>query len=59
LNSFAARGPPASGKGTLIGVRLQPMDLALLDDWAAAQEDKPSRPEAMRRLIQMQLRRKD
>jgi hypothetical protein len=49
------RGPPATGKGTLIGVRLQPPELALLDEWAAAQEDKPSRPEAMRRLMQLQL----
>jgi hypothetical protein len=42
------RGPPATGKGTLVGVRLQPAEMALLDDWIAEQEIPPSRPEAMR-----------
>jgi metal-responsive CopG/Arc/MetJ family transcriptional regulator len=49
------RGPPATGKGTLIGVRLQPPSLAGVDAWAAAQEDKPSRPEAIRRLVELSL----
>jgi len=44
-------GPPATGKGTLIGVRLQPPELAKVDGWAAGQEDHPSRPEAIRRLL--------
>jgi hypothetical protein len=44
------RGPPATGKGTLIGVRLQPAELRTLDEFAATQEDKPSRPEALRRI---------
>jgi hypothetical protein len=44
------RGRPATGKGTLIGVRLQPPDLAAVDEWAARQADQPSRPEAIRRL---------
>jgi hypothetical protein len=44
------RGPAPTGKGTLIGVRLQPPTLARLDDWIAMQEDRPSRPEAIRRL---------
>jgi hypothetical protein len=44
------RGPPATGKGTLIGVRLQPPELAELDAWIAVQDDpKPTRPEALRR----------
>jgi hypothetical protein len=43
-------GRPATGKGTLVGVRLQPPELARVDEWAAEQEDKPSRPEALRRL---------
>lgn len=38
--------------GTLIGVRLQPESLSRLDAWAAAQDDRPSRPEAVRRLIE-------
>jgi hypothetical protein len=49
------RGPPATGKGTLIGVRLQPDSLQLVDNWAAKQDDQPSRPEAIRRLIEMAL----
>jgi hypothetical protein len=44
-------GPPATGKGTLIGLRLQPPDLAAVDEWASKQEDEPSRPEAIRRLL--------
>jgi hypothetical protein len=48
-------GPPATGKGTLIGVRLQPNDLAKVDSWAARQDDKPSRPEAIRRLLDQAL----
>jgi hypothetical protein len=42
------RGPPATGKGTLIGVRLQPPELAQLDDWIAEQEGDFTRPEAIR-----------
>jgi hypothetical protein len=45
------RGPPATGKGELIGVRLQPAALAQLDTWISHQDDKPSRPEAIRRLL--------
>jgi len=44
------RGPPPTGKGVPVQVRLQPELLVRLDGWIAAQEDKPSRPEALRRL---------
>lgn len=44
------RGPAPTGKGTQIGVRLQPPELAALDTWIAAQPEKPTRPEALRRL---------
>ena len=37
-------------------VRLLPEPLAVLDDWAAQQPDKPSRPEAIRRLIELGLK---
>jgi hypothetical protein len=40
------RGPPATGKVTLVGVRLQPNLLAALDKWAAAHNDRLGRPEA-------------
>lgn len=41
----------AEQAGTMIGVRLQPDALAQLDAWGAAQPDKPSRPEAIRRIL--------
>jgi hypothetical protein len=49
-------GPPATGIGTLIGVRIQPDDLELLDQWRNEQPDKPGRPEAIRRLVEMAVR---
>jgi hypothetical protein len=45
------RGPPATGKGLLIGVRIQPNALKELDGWIRRQRDEPSRPEAIRRLV--------
>jgi hypothetical protein len=39
----------------LIGLRLQPRPLALVDRWAASQKDDPSRPEAIRRLAELGL----
>jgi hypothetical protein len=45
------RGPEPTGKGTMIGVRLQPEALARVDRWRSEQADKPSRPEAIRRLV--------
>jgi Arc/MetJ-type ribon-helix-helix transcriptional regulator len=42
--------------GTLIGVRLQPEVLARLDAWIAQQVPPyPSRPEAVRRLMELAL----
>ena len=49
------RGPPATGKGMLIGVRLQPSALGQVDRWAHSQKDNPSRPEAIRRLVEIAL----
>ena len=46
------RGPAPTGQGTLIGVRLHPPDLAVLDSWISQQaEPRPSRPEALRTLM--------
>jgi len=43
----------ADAPGTMVGVRLQPEQLAALDAWIETQPDpKPSRPEAMRRLAE-------
>ena len=49
------RGPKPTGKGELIGVRIQPPKLARLDYWISQQEDAPSRPEAIRRLLEQGL----
>jgi hypothetical protein len=51
------RGPLPTGKGELLGVRVQPRLLAALDKWIAQQADGPSRPEAIRRLLEQALAR--
>jgi hypothetical protein len=48
--------PVTTGKGTLIGVRLLDAPLASLDEWIAAQGDGPTRPEAIRRLVEIGLK---
>jgi hypothetical protein len=52
------RGPPPTGVGLLIGVRIQPDDLQLLDAWRGDQPDEPGRPEAIRRLVEFALKEK-
>ena len=53
------RGRPATGRGFTVGVRFQPDKLAALDAWIARQpEPQPSRPEAIRQLIENGLARK-
>lgn len=44
-------GRPATGRGQTVGVRLHPDQLGKLDAWREAQDDKPTRPEAVRRLL--------
>ena len=48
-------GPPATGKGEPILVRLQPAQLAALDAWMGRQDVRLSRPEAIRRLLEQAL----
>ena len=43
--------PVTTGKGTLIGVRLQPRHLKALDAWIAKQKPSVTRPEAIRALL--------
>ncbi len=44
--------PKTTGKGQQIGVRLLPPDLFALDAWISRQPDpKPTRPDAIRRLV--------
>jgi hypothetical protein len=47
------RRPPQTGE--LIGVRIQPQPLALIDAWRRKQSDLPSRAEAIRRLVEYAL----
>jgi len=49
------RGPPPTGKGTLIGVRMQPDDLAVLDSWIASDGRGLTRPQAIRLLVELGL----
>jgi hypothetical protein len=42
-------GPPPTGKGTQVVVRLQPKLLAAIDGWIAEQDPPPTRAEALRR----------
>jgi hypothetical protein len=50
------RGPPATGKGEPVVVRMQPPQLQALDAWIAGQAPPfPSRPEAVRRLVELGL----
>lgn len=53
------RGPKPTGIGTLIGVRMLPELLIELDEWINRQpEPKPTRPEAVRRILWQVLRRR-
>ena len=49
------RAAPPAGKATPIGLRLEDATLARVDRWAASQQDDPSRPEAIRRLVELGL----
>ncbi len=53
------RGPAPTGKGTPVVVRMQPGQLTKVDSWAAEQDDEPSRPEAVRRLVDRALGKND
>ena len=46
------RGRPATGQGTLIGVRLQPSQLKALDGWIAKKNASLTRPEAIRAMME-------
>ena len=50
------RGPAPTGIGKLVGVRMSPANLSQVDAWIAAQpEPRPTRPEAIRRLLSQAL----
>jgi hypothetical protein len=48
------RGRPATGSES-IHLRLLPQQMANVDKWISDQADQPSRPEAIRRLIDLGL----
>jgi len=52
------RKPRADETGELVGVRLQRGPLTDLDEWRRRQPDLPSRPEAIRRLVELALTKK-
>jgi len=47
------RGRPRTGIGKPVGLRLYPELERRVDQWALKQPDKPGRPEAIRRLIEI------
>jgi hypothetical protein len=53
------RGPPPTGKGTPVMVRIQPDQLAALDEWIASAPHRiESRPDAIRKIVADYLRRR-
>ena len=56
INTKGRGRPRTTGTGHLVGVRLLEDRLAAIDAWIAAQpEPKPSRPEAIRHLVELGL----
>jgi hypothetical protein len=49
------RGRPATGHDPVLTVRLSPITRLAVENWAKQQHDKPSRSEAIRRLIEIAL----
>jgi hypothetical protein len=53
------RGPAPTGQGAPVVVRMQPQLLAVLDAWIGKQQPPfPTRPEAVRRLVELGLKAK-
>jgi len=63
-SSKKKRGRPSlyegsEGKGApLIGLRLPPAELAAIDGWISKQKEQLSRPQAIRRLVEIGLKAK-
>lgn len=61
INDIPKKGPgrPATGRGEGVLVRLQPLHLNALDSWIAKQKEHGlTRPEAIRRLVELGLKAK-
>ena len=52
------RGPAPTGKGIQIGMRWHGPELTMIDDWVAVQSKPYTRPEAIRRLVELGLKAK-
>jgi len=52
------RGRPATGKDPMLTFRAPPTFTAEVEAWAKRQPDRPSRSEALRRLVEMALKLK-
>jgi len=53
------RGRPPTGEGVPVQVRLKESLLDTIDAWRRRQDDLPTRPEAIRRLIEQALQAPD
>ena len=51
------RGRPATGVDPVSAIRLSPAIREAIDTWASKQKDKPSRSEAIRRLVELGLKK--
>jgi hypothetical protein len=51
------RGPKPTGQGEPILVRVHPDMLKKIDAWRKKQADPPTRPEAIRRIVDLGLKR--
>jgi metal-responsive CopG/Arc/MetJ family transcriptional regulator len=51
-------GRPATGRDPVLTVRLPPALRSAIETWAKQENDKPSRSEAIRRLIEFALKAK-
>jgi hypothetical protein len=59
VNAKKRGRPRTTGTGRIVGVRLLPDSMEALDAWRAEQEDQPSRPEAIRRIVAEKLERRE
>jgi hypothetical protein len=50
------RGRPATGRDPVTAIRLSEDFRVAVDKWAAKQDDKPARSEAIRRLVELGLK---
>jgi hypothetical protein len=51
------RGRPATGTGRTVGVRIRPDLSSQIESWRAQQRPIPSEPEAIRRLVEIGLKK--